>query len=164
MSDQFQENSRVHDLLAVGLGCLALGLLVSIPWNIDASGPDPFYKGPTIFPILVLSMMVLAALPATWRLIKPPAGTSWHLDGAGWPVKTLVVLVLLIAQLCGLVVIGVEISTLLFLIAALYYLGHRTPLKLIVIPLIVTAVLVITFKYLLAVWFPTPLIVDWFWE
>lgn len=148
----------------MGLGVLALVLLISIPWNIDTSGPDPFYKGPSIFPILVLAMMILACLPAAWRLIKPSPGADWRLDDAGWPLKTVVVLVLLIGHLFGLIAVGIELSTLAFLVISMYYLGHRTPWKLIPIPLVMTGLVVITFKYLLAVWFPTPLLVDWFLE
>ena len=59
---------------------------------MDTEGPDPFYKGPLIFPIMVPSIMIIASLPACKRLISPPEGNSWRLDGEGFPLKTLVVL------------------------------------------------------------------------
>jgi hypothetical protein len=157
-----EPSSRVHDLLATFLGGAAAFLLLSSRWQVDTTGPDPFYKGPLIFPLLVLSLMILASLPAAWRLAKPPEGASWRLEGAGVPIKTAVVLGFLIAYLFGLVIFGLELSSWAFLFISLYYLGHRTPLKLILIPLIVTGLVVLIFKHLLDVFFPTPLLIDWF--
>ena len=153
-------NSRWHDLLAASLGGLAAIVLISAPWQVDTSGPDPFYKGPLIFPLLALGLMVLASLPAVWRLIKPPEGASWQLDGAGIPLKTIVVLGFLILFPAGLVLIGLEASSWGFLFSLLYYLGYRKPRTLILVPLIVTGLLVLIFKYVLDVFFPTPLVME----
>lgn len=158
------KHSRVHDLLAAILGGIAALLLVTSPWNVDTEGPDPFYKGPLIFPVMVLSMMVAASVPAWLRLLFPPRNSSWRLDGSGYPVKTIVVLGLLIAALVALDLIGVEISCGAFLALSLYYLGERGWLRLVVLPLVMTGLIVLVFKYLLGVFFPTPLIVDWLWE
>jgi hypothetical protein len=59
------------------------------------------YKGPLIFPLLALALMILASLPAAWRLITPQEGASWQLDDAGMPLKTIVVLGFLILFLSG---------------------------------------------------------------
>jgi hypothetical protein len=160
MADSF-EKSRIHDLFGAFLGVGAAGLLATVRWNVDTSGPDPFYKGPLIFPLLVLSMMVLASLPSIWRLVKPGPDQSWRLDGEGVPQKTLVILGLLVANLFGLKIIGLEASTLLFLVIGLWYLGRRRPAELIVLPLVVTGLLVLVFKHFLDVWFPAPLILEW---
>ncbi len=157
-------DSRVHDLLAACLGAFAALMLLSTPVNVDTSGPDPFYKGPLIFPLIVLLLMVLASLPAVRRLARPPEGAAWHLDGAGFPKKTLVVLAFLVAYLFGLVVIGLEVSTLAFLVASLYYLGHRSPARLVLVPIIVTGLVVLIFKHLLDVFFPAPLALEWLLE
>ena len=154
--------SRVHDLFAAFLGAGAAAVLISTPWQVDTSGPDPFYKGPLIFPLLVLTLMILASLPAVWRLLNPAAGASWYLDGAGLPVKTGVVLAFLVAYLFGLRLFGLEFSSWAFLFVSLHFLGHRSPLKLILIPLIVTGLVVLIFKHVLGVFFPTPLVLDWF--
>ncbi|MBN2122765.1 MAG: tripartite tricarboxylate transporter TctB family protein [Deltaproteobacteria bacterium] len=164
MADAHEAESRFHDLFAVFLGAFAAGVLISTPWQVDTTGPDPFYKGPLIFPLLVLSLMALASLPAAWRLIKPPEGASWHLDGKGYPLKTTVVLGFLVAYLFGVRVFGLTFSSWAFLFVSLYYLKHRSPLKLILIPLIITGLVVITFKVFLEVFFPTPLLIDWFSE
>ena len=156
--------SRTHDLFSAFLGAFAACCLITSPWNVDTEGPDPFYKGPLIFPVLVLAMMILASLPACVRLLFPPADSTWRLDGEGYPKKTLVVLGLLIAALVGLNLIGLEVSTWLFLSISLYYLGHRGVLKLMVLPLVITGLIFLVFKHFLGVFFPTPLIVEWIWE
>jgi hypothetical protein len=163
MSHQDSTPSRVHDLFAASLGAFAAFCLITSPWNVDTEGPDPFYKGPLIFPIMVLSMMILASLPACKRLFSPAAGSSWQLDGDGYPKKTLVVLGLLIAMLVGLNLIGLEISAFAFLGLSLYLLGHRGPFKLIVLPLVMTGLIVLIFKHFLDVFFPTPITAEWLW-
>jgi len=164
MSQPTDKPSRYHDLFAAVLGAFAAFCLITSPWNVDTEGPDPFYKGPLIFPIMVLSMMILASLPACKRLFSPAAESTWQLDGDGFPRKTLAVLGLLIAMLGGLNLIGLEISAFVFLAASLYLLGHRGPVKLVVLPLVMTGLIVLIFKYFLDVFFPTPLIAEWFWE
>jgi hypothetical protein len=156
--------SRVHDLFSAFLGVFAAFSLITSPWNVDTEGPDPFYKGPLIFPVMVLAMMILASLPAWLRLLSPPADSTWRLDGEGYPKKTLVVLGLLIATLGGLNLIGLEVSAWLFLSISLYYLGHRGVLKLMILPLVITGLIVLVFKHFLGVFFPTPLIAEWIWE
>lgn len=163
MTGPVASESKVHDLLSVVLGGLAAGVLISSPWQVDTSGPYPFYKGALIFPLLVLSLMVLASLPAVCRLLSPPAGASWRLDGAGAPSRPLMILGCLVAYLIGLRLVGLEISALLFLAGSLYLLGHRSVLTLVGVPLIVTGVVAVIFKYLLQVYFPAPLLFDWLW-
>jgi ABC-type multidrug transport system permease subunit len=67
-------------------------------------------------------------------------------------------------MLAGLGLIGLEVSAWLFLSITLYYLGHRGALKLVVLPLAITGLIVLIFKYFLGVFFPTPMIVEWLWE
>lgn len=162
MASQMNPVSRCHDLFAAFLGAGAALVLASAPWQVDTSGPEPFYKGPLIFPILVLSLMIVAALPAAWRLARPARNAAWQLDGGGWPIKTGVMLGMLVAFLIGMILLGLAVSSWGFLFFGLYYLGHRTPLQLILIPLVVSSLLVLIFKYLLGVFFPTPLLVNWF--
>ena len=80
------------------------------------------------------------------------------------PKKTLAVLGLLIATLVGLNLIGLEVSSWLYLTISLYYLGHRGVWKLMVLPLVITGLIVLVFKHFLGVFFPTPLIIEWIWE
>ena len=151
--------SRVHDLLGTLLGLFALGLLVTSPWHVDRSGPDPFYKGPLIFPLMVLSLMTAASLPSMWRLLSSRGG-SWHLDGEGLPLRSLRVLALLILFLGGLVYLGREISTWGFLFAALWTVEQRSAWKLLGIPTLVTLCLYLVFKVFLDVWFPEPVLLE----
>ncbi len=158
MSRPREPDSRVHDLLGAALGGAGALLLLSLPWQVDTSGPTPFYKGPLIYPLLVLGLTVLAALPSAWRLVRPPPGASWHLDGAGYPRRPAAVLLLLVGFLAGLVAVGLELSALGFLAASLYAVGQRHPAVLALVPLLATALVVVVFKHLLAVYFPEPLL------
>jgi hypothetical protein len=162
MKEPFNAGSRLHDVLSAFLGAFAAVVLITSPLNVDTSGPDPFYKGPLIFPLMALSLMVLAAIPAAARLLRPSPGATWRLDGEGRPIKTLFVLALLIAHLFGLKLVGLEASSLSFLMGALFYLNYRRPLHLFLIPIIVTVVMTLVFKHFLQVWFPTPWIMEWF--
>lgn len=71
---------------------------------------------------------------------------------------------MLICMVIGLNLVGLSISSWLFLTISLYYLGHRQPLKLIVLPLVMTGLIVLVFKCSLGIFFPTPLLVEWLWE
>jgi hypothetical protein len=161
MAVQGEPDSRLHDLFGAFLGALAAGILISTPWQVDTTGPDPFYKGPLIYPLLVLSLMVLASLPSAWRLARPPEGAVWQLDGGGFPLKPSVVFIALIAFLLGLVTIGLSASSLLFMAGSLYHLGHRRLSVLVLVPVIVTGLVFMVFKFFLDVYFPTPLVVEW---
>jgi hypothetical protein len=162
MAEKDGTHSRIHDLFGAFLGTAAAGVLISTYWQVDTSGPDPFYKGPLIYPLLVLSLIVLASVPSAWRLVKPHERFTWMLDGGGFPYKPLMVFLFLVAFLCGLVIIGLRVSCLLFVGTSLYYLGHRRPGVLVLIPVIMTGLIFILFKFFLDIYFPTPLILDWF--
>jgi len=157
--EQRNGESRVHDLLGALLGLFALGLLVTSPWHVDTSGPDPFYKGALIFPLLVLFLMLAASLPSMVRLLRFRGG-SWHLDGEGTPLRALRVLGLLVLFLAGLVYLGLEISTWAFLFAALWTVEQRSTWKLVGIPTLVTLCLYLVFKVFLDVWFPEPVLLE----
>ena len=154
------QQSRFHDLLGAGLGLLAAIFLVSSPWQVDTSGPDPFYKGPLIYPLLVLIFMVISAIPSVVRLVKPKQGQSWRLDGEGAPGKTVVILVFLLLFLPALFFFGLEFSAWAFLFASLYFLGYRGYGKLLFLPAIAVGLTVLVFKHLLQVYFPEPIL----WE
>lgn len=151
--------SRVHDLFMSIIGIFAAVLLFNLNSAIDTKGAIyPFYKGPTIFPILVLSVMFIFSLPSMRRLLSPPADSSWYLDGKGIPYKPMMVFPLLAGFfLVGFIYIGLELSVFLFLFISLYMLKHRSLFKLLVIPAIYTIIIVYLFKYVLNIYFPTPL-------
>ena len=162
MTQPDETHSRVHDLFGAFLGAVAAGILISSPWQVDTSGPDPFYKGPLIYPLIVLGLIILASLPSAWRLVKAPENAGWELDGAGFPLKPLVILFFLIAFLYGLVILGLRISCMLFIGTSLYYLGQRRPVVLVLVPIIMTGLIYVLFRFFLDIWFPTPLVLDWF--
>ena len=87
---QARAGAAAHDLVAVLLGALALALLAAAPWLVDTEGPDPFYKGPLIFPLVALGVAAAGAVPAAWRLARRAlAGggdaAGWRIDGHGFP-------------------------------------------------------------------------------
>ncbi len=164
MSDTQFSNSRIHDLLGSIFGIMAIILLIASPFQVDTTGPDPFYKGPLIFPIIVFILMAAGSIPSMWRLLKPAAGSSWYLDGYGKPKTNMIVLGLLIFYLFGLVVLGLEFSTWLFLVVALKLVKQDSRFKIFVFPLLVTLILYLVFKVFLDVWFPEPLIIEWIME
>lgn len=156
--------SRVHDLAGAIFGFFAAVMLATIRWQIDTSGPDPFYKGSSIFPILVLSLMLLASVPAMWRLFRPPSDASWYLDGAGIPVKPGIVASLLVLYIAGLVYVGLAAASWLFMVVCLWVVGQRTPLKLVVVPTLMTGLLYLLFVKMLDVFFTTPVLFEFFME
>jgi hypothetical protein len=156
-------NSRTHDLLGSVLGIGALALLVLSPWLVDTTGPDPFYKGPLLFPLITLSLILGGSVPSLFRLVRP-ADAQWYLDGLGRPVRAAKVLACLVLFLGGLMVFGLEISTLVFLAVALKLVGQDSRVKMILVPLLVTVILTVIFKQFLGVWFPEPLVISFFTE
>lgn len=157
-------SSRVHDLFGSILGVFAITMLITASWQVDTSGPDPFYKGPLIFPLIVLCLIIAGSLPSMWRLFRPKEQSSWYLDGKGKPFKTAVILGLLICYIAGIIWIGLEVSTWLFLLIALKLVKQDSMMKLSLIPVLVTLILFIIFKYFLDIWFPEPLIMELFLE
>lgn len=158
---QHSDPSRSHDLFGALLGLAALAMLLLSPWQVDTTGPDPFYKGPLLFPLMVLGMTLAGSLPSMWRLMKPAPGASWYLDGAGFPRRPLVMLCFLIVFLAALPLVGMEASTWLFLTISLKYLKQDSRMKLILIPALVTLILYLVFKVFLDIWFPEPLVMEW---
>mgnify|MGYP000936339788 CR=1 FL=1 len=155
-----QTPSRTHDALAAGLGAAGLGLLAASPWLVDRSGPDPFYKGPLIFPLIALAVMVAGALPAAVRLLRP--GGSWRVDGRGLPWPALRLFLLLCLFPTAVVVAGVEATAFLFVAVGLPLVGSRRPLTVVLVAALVSLAIHLAFRSLLDIWFPTPLVADWF--
>ena len=161
MAQKTNPKSRVHDLLGAVLGLFAAIVMATSPWQVDTSGPYPFYKGALIFPLMALGLMVMGSVPSFIRLLRPGATDSWHLDGGGLPRRPAVVLSMAVAFIIGIPMIGLEISCILFTASMLYYLGHRS-LKIYVFwPLLLSGVFYLVFKYFLDVYFPTPLLLEY---
>lgn len=156
------EKSKSCDLFLVILGAIGALLLILTPYQVPSPRLYPFYKGPRIFPILSLSLMILASLPATVRLIRGRSGTSWRVDGYGMPVKAALFLAVSVLFMFAISWIGLEISCFLYLAGCLYWLGHRSPTRFLGISIIYTAVLVIIFKYILGLYLPEPLVLKLF--
>ena len=155
------QNSAYHDLFMAILGGFAIFLLISIPISIEEPAADyPFYKGPSIFPIIILSVMSLSALPSFYRLIrKIKSRERWYLDGRGFPALPVkIFLLLVVVFLLGFIWIGLELACFLFFLAAMIVVGYRSWWKLCLYSLIYTVFIIVLFKYLLDIYFPEPLI------
>jgi len=156
------EKSKSSDLFLVILGAVGALLLILTPYQVPSPRLYPFYKGPRIFPILSLSLVILASLPATVRLIRGRSGTSWRVDGYGMPVRAALFLAVSVLLMFAISWIGLEISCFFYLAGCLYWLGHRSPARFLGISIIYTAVLVIIFKYVLGLYLPEPLLLKLF--
>lgn len=66
----------------------------------------------------------------------------------------------LVLFLAGLMLFGLEISTLAFLAAGLKLVGQDSRVKMVLVPLLVTVFLTVIFKQFLGVWFPEPLVMS----
>jgi len=161
--ERMNQNSALHDLFMAILGGFAFLMLILIPYIIGEPAANyPFYKGPKIFPIIILSIMTLSSLPAYYRLLRvQDKEKRWYLDGKGFPLLPLkILLTLIIVFLIGFIYIGLELACFLFFIAAMYLIGYRLWWKLILYPTIYTLFILALFKYMLDIYFPEPLILS----
>lgn len=156
--------SYFHDLLSIILGMFAGILLLTLRLHIDEPAVDyPFYKGPHIFPIIVLTVMAISSLPSLYHLIRTFGRGSWWLDGYGWPIKpAIVTFMLVLFFLFGITWIGLECSVLTFLLLSVLLLGYRRVGVTVLYPLLYTLIMVVIFKYVLKIWFPEPSILNLF--
>lgn len=152
--------ARPHDLLMAALGAAAAGLLVGAPWLVDRSGPDPFYKGPLIFPLIALALMVAASLPSALRLARGRGG-GWRVDGHGVPWRGIRVFAVMAPFPLAVGVVGLQASTFAFTAAGLWLAGYRRPGAGLVAAIVATALIHLAFRSFLDVWFPSPLVLDW---
>lgn len=144
-----------HDVLTAGIGLAAFVLFVLSPWLVDTSGPDPFYKGPLIFPMIVLAMTALAALPSALRIVRGPRARLFRVDGHGFPRRAALLFLLLCLFPLGIGVVGVQASTFIFVMAGLLAVG-RPPVQVFLIAVLMTIAIHLVFRSFLDIWFPAP--------
>jgi tripartite tricarboxylate transporter TctB family protein len=154
--------SRAHDALGAGIGAVALGLLIGAPWLVDQSGPDPFYKGPLIFPLIALALTVLGAVPSAVRLVRDRRTTSWFVDGRGVPWTAIGLFALMVFFPSAIRFAGLGPASFVFVFAGLTIVGYRRPLRALAIAAGVALCLHLAFISFLDIWFPTPLLVELF--
>ena len=154
--------SRAHDALGAGIGAVALGLLIGAPWLVDQSGPDPFYKGPLIFPLIALALTVLGALPCAVRLIRDRHTRSWFIDGRGVPWPAMALFVLMAFFPTAIRFAGLGPASFVFVFAGLMIVGYRKPLQDLAIAAGVALCLHLAFISFLDIWFPTPVLLELF--
>ena len=154
-------NSRTHDALAAGIGAVALCLLAVAPWLVDQSGPDPFYKGPLIFPLIALALTVLGALPGAYRLIGNARTASWYVDGRGVPKRAIGLFALMVLFPAAVGIVGMAASAFVFVAAGLAIVGYRRPLMVVAIAAGIAVCLHLAFVTFLDIWFPAPLVYEW---
>lgn len=155
-----RDAGAAHDALAAGFGLVATALLVASPWLVDRSGPEPFYKGPLIFPLLALGLVVAGAVPAAVRLIVAAATGRGVLRDLAWPWTGIKLLVLMCFFPAALAFIGLEATAVLFTFAGLWIAGYRHPGKAAAVAVAMAVVLHGAFKTILDVWFPSPWVME----
>jgi hypothetical protein len=148
-----------HDLVALLIGGAALVLLVLAPWLVDRSGSDPFYKGPLIFPMMVLALTAAAAMPALFRLGRSLALSPYRFDGGGFPVRGAALFALMCFYPAAISAAGLEIATFLAAFAGLVVVG-RPLLQSALIAAALSATLFTAFKAVLDLWFPQPWLLE----
>lgn len=144
-----------HDALALAIGVGALVLLILSPWLVDTSGPDPFYKGPLIFPLIALAVAVCGALPAAWRHVRYRRSVSLRVDGRGFPARSGLLFLLMCLFPPAINAVGVEIASFVLIFAGLM-LVHRRLVQSLVIAVCLAIAIHLAFRTFLDVWFPQP--------
>ena len=147
--------SRTSDVVASVLGVAAAGLLLAGPALVDSSGPDPFYKGPLIFPLIALAITVISALPAMVR-IATATGRTWFIDGHGVPFPAIALFLLACLYAPAIAWAGLDAATFAFMLVGLLIANPRRPLRAVVTAVAITIVLHLAFVTLLDIWFPSP--------
>lgn len=147
--------SRAGDILATLVGLGALALMVTAKSHVDLSGPDPFYKGPLIFPLIALGVIVAGALPAVVRLVGA------RRDGTAStrfkpPVRAAVLFVLACLYAPAIAAAGLDVSTFVFLLVGLLVAGYVKPLRALLTAAVVTLLMHLAFITVLDIWFPAP--------
>ncbi|MEQ8348791.1 MAG: tripartite tricarboxylate transporter TctB family protein [Sneathiellaceae bacterium] len=151
-----------HDLVAALLGLAALALLAASPWLVDQSGPDPFYKGPLIFPLIALALAAAGAAPAGWRLLRrATAPGDWQVDGRGFPRAAAGLFAVMCAFPVLILALGLQVAVFLALLGGLWAAGWRRPLAAPAVALVLALLVHLAFRTFLDIWFPTPLLGDW---
>jgi Tripartite tricarboxylate transporter TctB family len=153
--------SRTHDALAAGIGAAALGLLVGAPWLVDTSGPEPFYKGPLIFPLIALALVIVGAAHPAFRLARD-SGRRWFVDGRGVPWTGIGVFVLMCFFPTAIRLIGLGPAALVFVFAGLLAAGYRRLFMALAVAAATALILHLAFIAFLDIWFPEPAIMSWF--
>ncbi|WP_295813305.1 tripartite tricarboxylate transporter TctB family protein [uncultured Nitratireductor sp.] len=144
-----------HETLAAGVGLSAAVLFILSPWLVDRSGPDPFYKGPLIFPMIVLAITALSAVPAVFRVLRLRAVRPFHIDGHGFPGRAAFLFILMCLYPPAIAAIGLVAATFMAVLIGLLIVYRRSWQSLAVAT--VMALLVhLAFKTFLDIWFPAP--------
>lgn len=152
--------SRSSDVVAGALGLGAAALHVAAPWLVDRSGPDPFYKGPLIFPLIALALAVAGGLPALVRLATA-SGRSWRIDGRGVPARAAMLFLLACFYAPAIAWAGLDAATVVFMLAGLLVTNPHRPLRAVLAAVATAVVLHLAFVTLLDIWFPAPTAWSW---
>lgn len=156
MSVDAQTQSPGENLALALIGLVALILLVASPWLVDRSGPDPYYKGPLIYPQLVLAMIFVASLRPAIQAMRQPGG----IHGLQlMPRRSLGVFVLMCAFPFMIAAVGLAPACFLAMAFGLITAGQSWQRSLI-IAIAGAAVLWLLFRGLLDIWFPQPWLLD----
>ncbi len=157
------EEGGGHDLLAAAIGLAALALLIGSPWLVDRDGPDPFYKGPLIFPMLVLTLTFAASVPMFLRLargpLRGPVRGLLHVDGGGFPRQGAGLFGLMCLFPLAIGAVGLDVASVIVLLAGLKLTG-RGWVQSVIVAAVLSVVVHLAFVTALDIWFPKPWLFD----
>ncbi|MBP3731130.1 MAG: tripartite tricarboxylate transporter TctB family protein [Mailhella sp.] len=146
-----------QDMLGTALGVFCAVMLLLSPWQIDLDVPYPFYKGPLLMPLIALSMGTLASLPSMIRFFGS-LRTGWKEESFAFPKKAFLLFIVAMLYPAAILFAGLEIATLVILSVELFINGVRNRLLLAGIPVAVTLIFWLVFRWLLDVFFPEPIL------
>lgn len=160
-TDREPPHCRVHDAVGTVIGVLGCALLVASPWLVDLSGPEPFYKGPLVFPLIALALVIVGSVPAALRLLRPSPAWVWRLDGNGVPRSAIGLFLLLCLFPAAVSWLGVQAATFLFTLGGLVLVGYRRPGPALLIATLLALAIHLAFRAFLDIWFPAPQLPQW---
>ncbi len=109
----------------------------------DAARRSPSFENLVLVVPVAILLVGLSAILALAAL-RGPTG-----PGGGGVLKVLALLALLVGLVAGLETIGFDVSSFLFLIAATWLLGERSPVRILLFAAITTAAVVLSLEYML---------------
>lgn len=150
-----------QDVLGGNIGLGALLLLVLSPWLVDTAGPDPFYKGPLIFPLISLAVIAAGALPCMIRIIRRRR-IALRTDGHGFPRRAAALFLLMCLFPVAISAIGLQLATVLITFAGLLLVRRRIG-EAAAIAAGLTLAVHLAFRSFLDIWFAEPWFLEALW-
>lgn len=152
---------KPHDRAAFCFGMISAAVMLLTPWLIQVKGSAPWWRGPLLFPLSCLFIIILVSLPSVVRLIRARAFSARAIASAlSFRRKSFFLLVMFLLFLPGMYLVGIELSVFLLLFVSLLGLDQKK--YALPVSIAVTFLTWFVFVYLPEVYFPEPIIFSLF--